>query len=1465
MLKQLRSVSAWLLFLCLIGISSLGHTTPLPPSTNLDKVQLQLKWFHDFAFAGYYAAIEQGYYAEEGLDVTLQERNLEKDVVQQVADGESEYGIAGSGLLSAYANGTPVKALAAIFQHDPLAYFTLQDSGIVSPYEMLGKRIMTDTLSADQAPLISLLSKAHFKKGDYTLVEQNNDYHLLIERKVDVISGYLTDQTYYYQQQNTPINIIRPFNYGVDFYGDILFTSDKEIQLHPDRVERFRRASLKGWQYALDNSDEIIQLIKDKYHSPLTIEHLQFERDEVYKLIVPNIIPLGQIDTARLKSIAGTHAEAGFNRSLSDDDIANFIYTKQPNKLELTEDELAWLALHPTIYVGVDRDFAPYEWIDDDGYYVGMAADYIRLIEKKLGIHFEIIGDKSWAEIIDMAKKGQLDMLSAAAFTPERSAYLNFIKPYKSAPIIIVDSGQSEFIGNLDNLKGKKVSLEKGYFMEELLRTNHPEIEVLPASGTIEALQSVIDGKVDAYVGDAGTTNYLIHKEGLLSLRFSGQTPYASQQSMAIAKKNPELFSILSKAIETIPEDQVDAIFNRWLGLKIEQGIKTTVLVKYTLGFLLFTLLFAMWIIRLRMEITKRELAETREKHRSHILELMAKANQLPEILNQIVTMVEKENPAMKCSILLFNDETKTLHLGAAPSLPTFYNEAVDGVKIGLNIGSCGTAAFLKQRVIVGDIQQHPYWANYRQLAKKANLASCWSEPIFSSQNTILGTFAIYQSEPSQPSVSDITLIEESARLASIAIEKQQSELAQRQSEEHLKLIIDNTPLCVKIVDQQGHLLEMNPMGLAMIEADSPEQAIGGDVFSLIAPSDRDAFIEFHQRICNNQAASLEYEIIGLKGGRRWVESHAVPIAMKSSGEIAHLAVTNDVTERKIANEKLQLAAKVFSHAREGIVITDAQGNIIEVNNTYCELCGYSRDELLGKNPKILNSGLQSVEFYDAMWQRLTDKGFWTGEVWNRHKNGDIFAIMLTISTVRDSRNDIQHFVALCTDITQIKEHQRQLEHIANFDVLTGLPNRALLSDRLHQNITSCQRHNRSLVVGFLDLDGFKEVNDKYGHQVGDDLLITLAQRMTKVLRDGDTIARIGGDEFVVILTDFEKVSDCEIVLNRLLDAASRPIEIDHYVIQISTSVGATVYPQDASDADQLVRHADQAMYIAKQAGKNRYHWFDIAHDEAVKTQQETLEHIKTALKEEQFVLFYQPKVNMKTGLVIGVEALIRWQHPERGLLPPSVFLPTIENDAFSVNVGDWVMNQALHQISQWQSQNLSIPISINISAYELQQTNFVERLATHLKHYPEVDSNMLELEILETSALEDISQISELMVASRKLGVRFALDDFGTGYSSLTYLKRLPANSLKIDQSFVRDMIEDKDDLAIVEGVIGLANAFNRDVIAEGVETTDHGRLLVQLGCGLAQGYGIARPMPAEEIPTWIANWKPYTSWRDA
>jgi predicted signal transduction protein with EAL and GGDEF domain len=371
-----------------------------------------------------------------------------------------------------------------------------------------------------------------------------------------------------------------------------------------------------------------------------------------------------------------------------------------------------------------------------------------------------------------------------------------------------------------------------------------------------------------------------------------------------------------------------------------------------------------------------------------------------------------------------------------------------------------------------------------------------------------------------------------------------------------------------------------------------------------------------------------------------------------------------------------------------------------------------------------------------------------------------------------------------------------------------------------------------------------------------------VSQRIKDTLGEDDILARIGSDEFIAVLIDLDNIKEKKHVLERLLKAVAQPVTIGDAVTQVSASIGVAFYPQDGVDADQLIRRADQAMYGAKQAGKNGYQEFDIAQDSAIKIQLKNINDMRSALKQREFVLHYQPKVNMHTGKVIGVEALIRWQHPVRGLVPPLAFLPAIEGHAISLELGEWVIDTALIQISQWQNMGLNLPISVNISAYQLQRANFTTRLTALLVAHPEVNPHSLELEILETTALHDISQVSAAMKTCHELGVRFALDDFGTGYSSLTYLKNLPAGLIKIDQSFVRDMLEDTDDLAIVEGVVGLAKTFDRDVIAEGVETIEHGVALLQLGCELAQGYGIAKPMPADDIPEWVSSWKADDSW---
>ena len=584
-----------------------------------------------------------------------------------------------------------------------------------------------------------------------------------------------------------------------------------------------------------------------------------------------------------------------------------------------------------------------------------------------------------------------------------------------------------------------------------------------------------------------------------------------------------------------------------------------------------------------------------------------------------------------------------------------------------------------------------------------------------------------------------------------------------------------------------------------------------------------------------------------------------VTLVRDDTGEPIKIQGANiDITEFKVSDGQFKYTTSVFTHAKEGVAIADSAGNIIDVNNSFTIITGYSYQEAVGKNPRILKSGRHSPAFYTKLWKTIAEKDHWRGEIWNCRKNGEVYPEILSITLVRNNTGNITHYIAIFTDISHIKEQQRKLKEINYLDLQAHLPNRALLKENLSSAKRNCQINKDSFAVVFIDLDDFKVINDKHGQHIGDELLTALSYRMKKTLRKNDSLTQIGGDEFIVILTGFENNNNCKPALERLLLAISDDVTVEGIKLKISASMGVTLYPQDNSGSDQLRRHAALAMYEAKKAGKNGYHFFDLAQDMLVHTQREDIDRITFALKENEFILYYQPKVNISEGTIIGAEALIRWQHPEHGLIPPGKFLPSIENHPISIELGEWVIATAVSQIAEWQTLGLDIPISINISALQLQQNNFAERLKMILAGWPQVNPNSLQLEVLETSALDNISQVSKIMHDCIKLGVSFALDDFGTGYSSLTYLRHLPIEIIKIDQSFVRDMLINTDDLMIIESVVGLAKSFKRDVIAEGVETTAHSNALLDLGCELIQGYSIAKPMNARKIPQWVANWPP-------
>ena len=567
--------------------------------------------------------------------------------------------------------------------------------------------------------------------------------------------------------------------------------------------------------------------------------------------------------------------------------------------------------------------------------------------------------------------------------------------------------------------------------------------------------------------------------------------------------------------------------------------------------------------------------------------------------------------------------------------------------------------------------------------------------------------------------------------------------------------------------------------------------------------------------------------------------------------------------ERIESGKQLALAARVFNDSHEAIMLTDINGNIINVNPAFTDITGYESHEVVGENPSILSSGEYGPEFYRDMWKKVRTEGFWHGEVPNRKKNGESYIELLTISALKDEHDTILNYLGMFSDITQSKQQQEKLHLMAHYDVLTQLPNRTLFADRFFQAVLHSKRNGTLLAVCFLDLDNFKPVNDQYGHEVGDLLLIEVAKRISAELREEDTVSRQGGDEFALLLKDLMSVEECGPLLTRLHRSLAQPYLIRGHQLTIGASSGVTVYPSDNSDIDTLLRHADQAMYKAKLAGKNRYQIFNAEQDLRAIQQQNKLQEIQQALLNDELCLYYQPKVNMKTGKVFGVEALIRWLHPEKGMIPPLDFLPLISGTELEVQIGEWVINQALTQMSIWREEGIELEVSVNVSSYHLQDKHFVEQLDRALALVPETNAKYFQLEILESSALGDIQTINQIIKQCRdRLGVKLALDDFGTGYSSLTHLRSLAITTIKIDQSFVRDMLDDPSDYAIINSVIGLADSFNRDVIAEGVETTEHGLMLLIMGCHKAQGYGIARPMPASELGHWLAQYEPNQQW---
>ena len=640
-------------------------------------------------------------------------------------------------------------------------------------------------------------------------------------------------------------------------------------------------------------------------------------------------------------------------------------------------------------------------------------------------------------------------------------------------------------------------------------------------------------------------------------------------------------------------------------------------------------------------------------------------------------------------------------------------------------------------------------------------------------------------------------------------------------------------------------------------------------LLSCIHPDDRPLVLQAAQRRRDDSSrdAALECRVLRKDGRWMWFEVQAQVAERAFNGAPLRVVGTaSDISERRASQVSRQLAASLFEHLHEGLLITDPQLRVLDANPAFTQITGHGRDEMIGTVPALLRPASPAPSVISeqrlAMLASVKASGAWRGEVVERGRDGKPCTLAVTISAVRDRAGEVMQYVIAISDITQARLQLEQLERQAHFDELTRLPNRVRLMHMLREALAASEREGFLLTVCSLDLDHFKRVNDRYGHEAGDHLLQELSRRLQHAVRPKDgpecEVARLGGDEFAFLLRT-RTLEQSRLTVESLVRELLEPYRLGVAAgpVVVTASVGATVYPIDRADPETLLRHADHAMYGAKQAGRNGYEFFDAEHDRRTEQRFEAQARVQHAFEARQFCLYYQPKVDMRSGQVQGVEALLRWKHPQLGVLAPAHFLPLIEHTDLGTSVGDWVLQQGIEQLAYWLRMGLDFSVSINVSARHLQEPGFGARLAGLLsRHAPHVAQRLV-IEVLETAALVDVDHTCRLMDECRDIGVRFALDDFGTGYSTLTYLKRLPLDLLKIDRSFVHNMLNDSQDLAIVEGVIGLSRTFACSVVAEGVENRAQAQRLIEIGCDVGQGNGIAPPMPAEEVARWVQGYR--------
>jgi diguanylate cyclase (GGDEF)-like protein/PAS domain S-box-containing protein len=675
-----------------------------------------------------------------------------------------------------------------------------------------------------------------------------------------------------------------------------------------------------------------------------------------------------------------------------------------------------------------------------------------------------------------------------------------------------------------------------------------------------------------------------------------------------------------------------------------------------------------------------------------------------------------------------------------------------------------------------------------------------------------------------------------------------------RASEEHFRLLYEQAPVAYQSLDAEGRIIEVNPCWQQLFGY-GREEVTGRWVGDFLAPDQLPLLqIQLAQFKTTDRLHNATLDFLH-RTGRRITVSVESRIGRDAAGQFQQThCVLYDLTERQRTEERQRLAGAVFDAVRESIVVTDPNSAIVAVNPAFTALSGYAEAEVLGKNPRLLQSGHQPPAFYTALWETLRREDSWQGEFWNQRKDGSLYVTLTTLSAVRDEAGRLAHYVSIATDITRQKEAEQRIERLAYYDTLTGLPNRTLLIQRAEQALSLAAQREGPLALLFVDIDRFKEINDSLGHVGGDALLAEATVRLQALTQETDTVCRLGSDEFVLLLPEADQTKAAQLA-DQALAAFRRPFTVAGHSLRATVSIGIARYPHDGSCFADLLKNADAALHQAKQDGRNTRMFYAPEMNVAALERLTLESELRQAIDSGQLIAYFQPKVRLADGALAGAEALVRWHHPVQGLIPPGRFIPVAEASDLIVAIGDWMLEAVCQQQAIWRETGLPVfTIAVNLAARHFRDPGLIQHIQTLLTTHC-LTTDALELELTESTLLEAGAQTLETLVALRRLGVGLAIDDFGTGYSSLGYLKRLPITALKIDQSFVRELETEADDRTLAATIVALGHSLGLSVVAEGVETEEQRRILLEQGCDLAQGYYFGRPMPAEQFADWITH----------